>query len=1443
MPSSIEREHNEWLSLLPTSGPFLSMPVLKRVFPNGLDGVEPDLRHRLRTAYEQWVSDQESGEQNVALHTAWILFVLEKVLGMERESGNDGHRPGLLREGAAIPANLRHPGEHGLPLAPDYALCDPSTGQARLLMMSYPGQQGLDESVRGRVWPPTPADGMVDLLRYTGVPLGLLTNGEHWMLVYAIKGEETSFVSWQANLWLEDPITLRAFRSLLHQHRFFGVPAEDTLERMLAESALSQQEVTDQLGYQVRRAVSVLIRTLDRIDRDRGRELLREITPETLYEAALTVMMRLVFLLFAEERNLLPLGERLYDQNYAASTLLAQLQEVAGQRDEAFLEQKCDAWSRLLSLFRVVYGGISHQDLSLRPYDGRLFDPDRFPFLEGRAQSTGWREVEAQPLPVDNRTVLHLLFALQYLQVRSSGGMEARRLSFRALDIEQIGHVYEGLLDHTARRAAEPLLGLTVRGAKYTDEGVEISLARLEECLQAKGEDGLLDLLAEATGYPRERLKRDLAATPDVRRLERLRFACENDEALFQRVRPFAGLLRLNSFEEPVVILPGAFYMTQGTDRRTTGTHYTPRALTEPMVQYTLEPLVYEGPAEGRERTAWLLRSPRELLNLKVCDMAMGSGAFLVQTCRYLAQRLVESWEIVEQGYRSRVTITPEGELASGKLHEIIVPGDIEEREALARRLVAERCLYGVDKNPLAVEMAKLSLWLITLSKDRPFTFLDHALRPGDSLLGVSLDQLRTFSMEAGGKREAWISTFAAAEMEPALRHALEKRAELRARSDEDIAGIEEKKRLLAEAEQSMEMVRLGADILILSTLGEYGKRKDLDLRLDYAALINDYQQARQHPHPDFDARLQEVYRGLRQTVDAKLAERRPFHWFLELPEAFLEVKDNHISNGHTHGFDALLSNPPFQGGQRITGALSQDYREYLVENLASGKRGSADLCAYFFLRATSLVRRAGQCALLATNTIAQGDTREVGLDQILAAGWTIPRATPSRKWPGEASLEIAQIWLRHGDWQSAYLLEEQPVDGITSYLTPPGAVEGKPFRLVANENKSFQGSIVLGLGFVLQPEEAQALIQKDPRNRDVLFPYLNGEDLNSRPDQSPSRWVINFFDWDIEEAEKYPDCFQIIREKVKPERDKNKRKPRRENWWLFAERAPALYAAIAGMQRVLVRARIANVHSVSYVPNGWIYNEKVVVFVDCPFAVLQSSIHEIWARSHSSTLRTDMQYTPSDCFETFPFPLDTGGLESIGERYYQHRQSIMQARQEGLTATYNRFHNPREQAEDIVQLRELHREMDEAVAAAYGWRDLALEHGFYETRQGTRYTISEEARREVLGRLLRLNHERYAQEVAAGLHEKSAKATKARGQQAGSRKGGGQRARVTDIAAARSSRGARQRESRELGKVAENQAAYEIGGQIVKPRTLFDGEVVEQKSLFEQGEEQDHHA
>ncbi|MGF1675985.1 MAG: type IIL restriction-modification enzyme MmeI, partial [Rivularia sp. (in: cyanobacteria)] len=466
-----------------------------------------------------------------------------------------------------------------------------------------------------------------------------------------------------------------------------------------------------------------------------------------------------------------------------------------------------------------------------------------------------------------------------------------------------------------------------------------------------------------------------------------------------------------------------------------------------------------------------------------------------------------------------------------------------------------------------------------------------------------------------------------------------------------------------------------------------------------------------------------------------------------------------------------IVGNPPFMGGQKITGALGTDYRDFIVKWIADGKRGSADICAYFFLRAKNLLDINGGFGLIATNTIAQGDTREVGLDQLVADKCVIPRAVPSRKWEGSANLEVAHVWLRQGDWQGKFYLDEKLVNGITPFLTVPGKAVGKPDKLVANQGKSFLGSKVYGQGFVLQTEEAQTLIEKDGKNQDVLFPYLNGEDLNSRPDQSPSRWVINFKDYPLDAehddpkkpkgkpyAADYPDCLKIVEEKVKPERDKNNRKERRERWWHYGEKCPALYDAIANLKRVLVRSRVSNINSIAFVPTDIVMSEATVVFVFddyASFVILQAMAHTEWLNHHSSSMRTDVRYTPTDCFETFPFPELTTNLETIGEKYYNHRQNIMLARQEGLTKTYNRFHNPEETATDIQQLRELHVEMDNAVAAAYGWSNLDLEHGFHDTKQGLRYTISETARREVLDRLLQLNQERYKEEEAQGLHDK----------------------------------------------------------------------------------------
>lgn len=875
------RHHADWLSLVEVSGPFVSLPVIQRVFPQGLDPRDPAQAKALRAAYDEWQDNPTApGKQH-----NWVMHVLTNLLG---------YPPGLLAEGQRIPAGTEaNMPEMSETLRPDLALLAPgggdTTGPAQLLIASYPDSQSLDKPVAGKHWKATPATRMMELLHGSDVPLGLVTNGEHWMMVYAPRGETTGYASWYGALWMDEPITLRAFRSLLGVHRFFGVAENNTLLALLKESASDQQEVTDQLGYQVREAVEVLVQSFDVLDKESKRTLLKDVSPSDQYDASLTVMMRLVFLFSAEERGMLHLGKPLYDDNYAVSTLQEQLQEVADQYGEEVLERRYDAWARLLATFRAIHGGIQHQDLMMQAYGGSLFNPDRYPFLEGRPAGSTWRNTSAQTLEVNNRVVLHLLNSLQRLRSKTGGVAETRRVSFRALGVEQIGHVYEGLLDHTAVLANEPVIG--IKGTRKKEP--EIPLATLESLL-AQGQDKLFEYLKEETNKSVSALRKafDGGSLLDE---HKLLIACEQDESLLARLRPFAGLIREDSFDRPLVVVPGSVYVTGGTTRRSTGTHYTPPSLTEPIVQYTLEPLVYEGPAEGWPRDQWKLKSPKEILNLRICDMAMGSGAFLVQVCRYLAERLVEAWENEEKKHPGEVLITPEGKFSAGAPSERLVPADANERIAIARRVVADRCLYGVDINPMAVEMSKLSLWLITMDANRPFTFLDHAFKCGDSLLGItSLEQLENFSLRPGGVKQQAFSTL---NLWRHIDDAKKKREALETMPSDTPEQIAAKSALYVEAEMAVANLNSAADVLVaLEMKGLKGKAYETE-RVSAADHITAY----------WDKELVE----LQTYAKRQLSQNITFHWALEFPEI--------LSRG---GFDGLVGNPPFMGGKKITGAF-----------------------------------------------------------------------------------------------------------------------------------------------------------------------------------------------------------------------------------------------------------------------------------------------------------------------------------------------------------------------------------------------------------------------------------------------------------------------------------------------------------------------------------------
>lgn len=1302
---SVAHSHVDWLRLVEVSGPFLSLKVMGEAFPQGLERPDDDaeVAEDLRLAFDGWEDDRA----NAAVHQAFVRFMLERVLE---------YSPDTLRTDAGrFTAKLA---EHGVSLKPDFVVA--SGDEPALLVIVAPAGASLEHSFRDGGLSASHAERMRLLLRATGALSGIVTSGDKWMLVHVPKDGTATFATWDTALLLEERETLRALRSLLGTRRVLAQTTDDSLDGLLARSADDEREVTDALGDQSRRVVEMLVSGFDAADREAHGSLLAGVEPPTLYEAVVAVTMRLIFLFTAEAQDLLPTDGAWVD-SYAITPMRGRLMEDRRRDSEEVLNLRYDAWPQLLATFRAIHGGVEHEAVRLPGYGGGLFDPARYPFLEG---------VGGRTPRVSNAQVLRVLDDLQTLEVAVPGGRERRPLSFRALGVEQIGHVYERLLEHWAVRAEAPALGLT--GSKKKEP--EIALDELED-RAAQGETELIAFLVEQTGRSERAIMTGRTKTPDAAPLAALRSACDNEDDLLDRVIPYAGLIRNDHDRRPCVYLPGRVYVTERPGGRAFQSHYTPRSLTEPTVEYALEPIVFEGPAEGWEREDWRLREPHELLDLRICDIAVGSAAFLVAACRQLAKHLVESW----------------ARYPAGRPPEL--PSDVDEQDLLARRLIAERCLYGVDKNPLAIEIAKVSLWLTTLRKDRPFTFLDHALRVGDSLIGITdIAQLEYLSLS---ERSSVLADTARAGIATAVARAREMREAIASTDALDLRQVEAKQELLDGVERTTAALRATADLLVFAELSATGRAGADPARLieDHLPAITDGLTTNALP----DASLIGGATALLSPGGTPVFEAnlRPLHWPLEFPEVF---------QGETSGFDMIVSNPPFLGGPALTGTFGTPYREYLINQVGRAQRGSADLCAYFVLRGMDLLAPEGWLSMLATNTIAQGDTRNVGLTQLTSEGSTVVRAIRSRKWPSEANLEIAQVWLRKGPWQGRCVLDHVEVGAITPYLVRRQRAYGDPHRLAANAARAFMGFNVHGRGFVMDPEHAQGLIRDDGRNRDVLFPYLTGEDLQTRPDQSPSRWIINFFDWPLQRAATYVEPFAIVERLVKPVRATKKNVHYRDRWWWYARRALDLSDALTKHNLAFARSLVSNNHCLVRLSLPLVASHAAGVFVADDwdeFAVIQSALHEVWVWRQASSLETRVRYTPSDCFETFPFP-PTLPPGDAGKELHDYRAERTRARNEGLTALTNRINDPAQNDEDIVRLRELMVRLDAEVAVAYGWDDIPLQHGFHDTRIGRRFTICEEAREEIVDRLLELNHERYADEVKRGLHQPK-KATKAK--------------------------------------------------------------------------------
>jgi N-6 DNA Methylase len=1315
--------HRQWLELVDIDGPFLAVSPLKRVWPQGIPSLVEDRKEALiyaRKDFETaWESlDRAPGDPATfdayrVARDKWVETILRDVAGWA-ESLSWGEVPGV---------QARSP-NRAVTVTAQAALAGPD-GIGALVHVVDP-VDSLRQTPND-LWAATPVDRIEALLRDNSVEIGIVTDGRWWGLVCAREGCMVASGVVDALTWIEEPRTRDAFLTVIGRPHIIGGDPNERLPVLFAESVAAAEEITEALGAQVRRAVELLIRAFSESAADAQRRGLPTPLPadtHETYEAAVTVMMRIVFLLFAEERGLLPSGE-LFEQGYGVAGSLDRLQRREARESEEALDATAKMWHRLLATSQALYRGASFESMRMPAYGGSLFDSARFPFL------TATTEQGTLALTVSDRVMLHALRSVQQAVLK---GGEARRIAFRDIDVEQIGYIYEGLLGYTAVAVTETHLGL--RGTPGEEPEIPLSLL---EGLAAANRDPT-KLAAAVRGWVEHdqpaakpqtaaAIAKAIDAEVEPNVVSALRQAVGGDVDLRDRVLPWLGLVRLDLRGRPVVVREGGLMVKETPSRKNAGAHYTPKSLAEEVVLHALQPLCYSpGPHQIADESKWKPKSSDDILSLKVVDIACGSGAFLVAAARYLADRVVEAWTAED-------------------------PTNSQRRDLRLRaiREVVAKCLYGADINDMAVEMCKLSLWLVSLDRDLPFSFVDDKIFLGNSLLGLtSLEQLRKLHIDPSRVPATAMIDFYDVDIEAIIRRAADMRRTLACVIDEynparNNAG---KRRQLAQLHKVTAELRKIADGVIaagLSLGGKPGRALDEayeNLRIAVKAV---------HPEsgPPDSALLDSIIdTGLTPSVPTDYKRWRANHWVIEAPDVIVE----------RGGFDAIIGNPPFLGGQKLTGAMGTNVRDWLVNVLAGGTKGSADQVAYFFLRAQSLLSPRGTLGLIATNTIAQGDTREVGLDRMVDSGFTITRAIQSRSWPASSvNLEYAAVWGSMGQVAEDVprISDDTPVKRITTLLEPGGRIEANPVRLNANMNIAFQGCNVLGLGFVLDPEEGLKWIEREARNAEVLFPYLNGEDLNSHPDCSASRWVIDFNERSLAEARAYELPMSRVEELVKPDRARNRNKQRREVWWRFTRIAPEMRKAIANLDEVLVIARVSKTVMPLRVPTGQIFHEKLVVFASDSHAfqaVLSSSAHQLWAIKYGTTMRVDPTYTPERCFEPFPLPEGTAWLEQIGQTLDGERREIMVRRDLGLTNLYNLVNDPQitdASDPDISRIRAIHVELDEAVMDAYGWSGIPVDHGFHTYRQMQRWTVSPAARVEILDRLLEENHRRAAKEAA----------------------------------------------------------------------------------------------
>lgn len=803
-------------------------------------------------------------------------------------------------------------------------------------------------------------------------------------------------------------------------------------------------------------------------------------------------------------------------------------------------------------------------------------------------------------------------------------------------------------------------------------------------------------------------------------------------------------------------------------ERGKSGSHYTPEELVQPLIKHSLEYLIedrlkpYQLKKENKENTV------TSLLQLKICDVACGSGHILLSAARRVALEIARIQTDEEQ------------------------PNPLAIRKAM--KDVVRNCIYGVDKNPLAVELCKIALWLEAYNPGEPLNFLDHHIKCGDAIVGLA----HRNELESGIADEAFKTLtgddkdIAKSFRDKNVRERKERAAKANQLKAEFEKNTEESLNTVNEEFIAFNHMPENTPEEIESKVNAYKRFIDGEgvnfLKAMADTKVAQFFISKTSENKDVlmtDADFRLVLSGNRDWQDRKVAkakavaiEERIFHWFIEFPEVFSEG-----------GFDCILGNPPFLGGQKLSGSYGDSFLESIKYQFYP--IGAVDLVTFFFRRIFTIIKKGGFQSLISTNTIAQGGSRIHGLDYILENGGVINFAIQRIKWPGLANVDVSILTIYNGVYVGKKILNNNLTENISSFLDNSEQTY-QVHEILKNKNRMFKGVTLLGDGFIVDKNTYKSLISIDSKYKEVILPYLNGNDLNDDYKVNPENYCINFYDWDLNKAKNYELAFNILYEKVKPEREKIKSNSiAKTKWWLFERSRMDLFNRMnKTFYSFCKTAKYIGIHKLEgkFVLSQALFN--LPDLNDYEFSILQSSVHDEFARKLSPTLGATLQYTNTSCFETFPFPQKFSFIEHkelgiIGELYHEHRRNLMLGFQLGLTKTYNLFHSNAitnqsindkdkqisslqkhlektantisfdEAIQGIFKLRELHVQMDEAVLDAYGWNDIKLLHDFYEVdylpeNDRVRFTIHPDARKEVLKRLLELNHKIHEEETQA---------------------------------------------------------------------------------------------